>query len=564
MRLRRGIETRASVPHALPGAVQKLAAGGLFLAEALRRSEQHNKTLLQAIPDLMLVLSAEGTFLDFRADPGQELLIPRERLVGSTVWDMPLPEEQKLDLLRGLHRAIATGETQTVEYSVGAAGFFEARFAALDENQVLAIVRDISERKQAETELQRRVDILAALQKVDDDLTKSLEMDYVLAVALDTALAMSGAQAGFVAVLEDDELRYGRTTLGYPPLKDARARRALAGGLFARALATREAVVVENVQREPDYAPLRSGTKAQILLPLVSHETLVGLLNLESDQPGGFRELADFMELLAARIAVALDNARLYQVTRQQLGELQTLYTQVKELEQLKTHMIRVAAHDLRNPLGVVSGYLALMQDDMGQAGDVYRHYFEAMNRAVQRMERMTSDVLSLERIHAVQAKALELIDLRTLLERAEADFGHEAAEKQIALSTGAPALAVVVQIDPVQIYEAITNLIGNALKYTHAGGNITLSLRAENGRAVLEVADTGIGVPDEYKDQLFQPFYRVRTRETQMIDGTGLGLYLVRSIVERHHGILRFSSVEGQGSVFGFELPLFEPIGNR
>ena len=110
---------------------------------------------------------------------------------------------------------------------------------------------------------------------------------------------------------------------------------------------------------------------------------------------------------------------------------------------------------------------------------------------------------------------------------------------------------------DPVQLYEAASNLINNGIKYTPEGGSVTVRLYATDKSAVFEVEDTGIGVPEEFRTGLFKPFYRVKTNETKDIDGTGLGLYLVKGIVERHGGQMRFQTEHGKGSIFGFELPL-------
>ena len=106
------------------------------------------------------------------------------------------------------------------------------------------------------------------------------------------------------------------------------------------------------------------------------------------------------------------------------------------------------------------------------------------------------------------------------------------------------------------QLQEAALNLVSNAIKYTPEGGTITISLREADGQGIFEVKDTGYGIPIEYQSSLFQPFYRVVTRETAPIKGTGLGLYLVKVIVTRHGGEVFFHSAGGQGSTFGFTLP--------
>jgi two-component system phosphate regulon sensor histidine kinase PhoR len=101
-----------------------------------------------------------------------------------------------------------------------------------------------------------------------------------------------------------------------------------------------------------------------------------------------------------------------------------------------------------------------------------------------------------------------------------------------------------------------VDNLIGNAIKYTPENGAVTVRLSSEAGGIIFEVEDTGFGIPADRQARLFQPFYRVKTAETRRVEGTGLGLHLVKNIVERHHGRIRFHSEYGKGSVFGFELP--------
>jgi signal transduction histidine kinase len=110
---------------------------------------------------------------------------------------------------------------------------------------------------------------------------------------------------------------------------------------------------------------------------------------------------------------------------------------------------------------------------------------------------------------------------------------------------------------DPTELREPVTNLLGNAVKYTGSGGVIRVALHRDGDSALLEIADTGYGIPADQQEGLFQPFHRVKTRETYTIDGTGLGLYLVKRIVERHRGSVHFYSDYGKGSVFGFRLPL-------
>jgi PAS domain S-box-containing protein len=250
---------------------------------------------------------------------------------------------------------------------------------------------------------------------------------------------------------------------------------------------------------------------------------------------------------------------RLYQLSQEQLAELQTVNERLRELEQLKTDMIRVAAHDIRSPLGIVIGYLDLIRQDMDEnLRAQFTPYFDAIDRAMQRMQRMTTDILSLERIQATQDKEWQRVHLRDLVERACLDNREPAMQKRVVYSYPLPDDDIMVLGDSVQLYEAVSNLINNAIKYTPAGGSVTVYLTADRDTTTLRVEDTGYGVPEEMQERLFQPFFRAKTPETRGIDGTGLGLYLVKNIIQRHGGRMHAHSLQGKGSSFGFTLPLY------
>jgi signal transduction histidine kinase len=120
-----------------------------------------------------------------------------------------------------------------------------------------------------------------------------------------------------------------------------------------------------------------------------------------------------------------------------------------------------------------------------------------------------------------------------------------------------APLVDVEILGDEVWLHRAAGNLVSNAIKYTPAGGRVLVTCREADGEGVVEVTDTGLGIPPEAQARLFQRFYRVRTESTRRAAGTGLGLAIVRTIIERHGGRVWVSSEEGKGSVFGFSLPL-------
>jgi PAS domain S-box-containing protein len=250
------------------------------------------------------------------------------------------------------------------------------------------------------------------------------------------------------------------------------------------------------------------------------------------------------------------EDVRLYEALQAELAELRTQYTELSEVEQLKTHMIRVTAHDIRSPLSIISSYIEMLDEDLAQHyNETDQMYVSAIRQAITRIMQLTSDILSLERLREYRDVTLMRVQLAKLLERTMDEFAENSRHRQQKVTLNIEPLAVYG--DSVELHEAFANLIGNAVKYTPNGGKIDINLRRDGDFAVLEIIDSGYGIPADQQSQLFQPFHRVKTSETYAIDGTGLGLYLVKKIIERHSGTVHFQSEYGKGSTFGARLPL-------
>jgi len=244
----------------------------------------------------------------------------------------------------------------------------------------------------------------------------------------------------------------------------------------------------------------------------------------------------------------------------QRAEELSKLYEQVSLLEQYKTDMIRMAAHDLRHPISVTLGYLELLQDRNSGFTPTQQRYIEAIRNATHRANQMLSDILSLERIEEqAQNATRERFNFHRILGEIIAQYRDQALNKALHVQIDVAEDETPFEVigDYTQMTEAIGNLLNNAIKYTPEGGKVFIRLREDANYLHFEVQDTGYGIPKEQQERLFRPFYRAKTDENSHIDGTGLGLHLVKNIVERHHGSILFYSEYGKGSLFGFRLPL-------
>ena len=260
---------------------------------------------------------------------------------------------------------------------------------------------------------------------------------------------------------------------------------------------------------------------------------------------------------MRGHIIILSDITLIRQVEREQ----QALLARISRLEELKTEMIRMGAHDLKTPLGMIKGYLELIreQDPATPISDV-QTYLEHMDRASSKIFQIVNDIFSLDRIERMAAEqTMAQVDLTALVRETAEGMSRSAADKPLTYTVSIADAPLSVCGDSVQLREAVTNLISNAIKYTPPGGTVRVRLYTETDQIAFAVTDTGVGIPAEMQAKLFHPFYRVRTRETVKIEGTGLGLYLVKGIVERHSGSMFLQSEYGTGSTFGFRLPPYQ-----
>ena len=536
--------------------------------EALLASEARNRAILRAIPDLIFVLDRHGNYVDFDWSDSTDNELSSSDIT-MNVKDFGFDQNTLELTIANLDTALTTGAVQKYVYEPvmndekDLVGAFEARVAALNADEAIFIIRDISDLKIVQSELSERIDQLTILHQFDEEIADRLDIDYVLNMAMDASVRLSQADSGYIALKDTDGTFQIAKVAGDHSVSMANENLKTQKGAVSRIVRNQSAELIPDVTLDPDYLVNRSKTKAQITVSLLSQShDIIGVLNLETDRFGVFTEdIFSFVKLVARRITIAIDNAYLYQQVEGQLAQLQVLYDQISNLEQLKTDMIRIASHDLRNPLSTVLGYAELSTYEIaGQEGDL-KDYIDMIYHSARKMQKIIIDILSLERIEEM-AEQSEPYDfyINDLVQAVYADYESEARMRGKILTVSLPEQRIEVLGDLVQIREAITNLVTNGIKYTRDNGKIDMRLFSlENSKTdiIIEVRDNGFGIREDLQERLFQPFYRARTPETADIEGTGLGLHLVKNIVERHDGKMRFESVYGEGSTFGFSLPI-------
>ena len=227
-------------------------------------------------------------------------------------------------------------------------------------------------------------------------------------------------------------------------------------------------------------------------------------------------------------------------------------------LDELKNEYVSTVAHDIASPLGSVISQLQTLQK--GLCGDLTDKQDQMVSRAILRVQGivdMSKDLLSLTRLDEGADVELEEVDLLPILRESYEVFLGKAQKKQQTLELETPDALPPMQGIGRALRQVVDNLVSNALRYTPEGGRVKLSASAPAGSLVIKVEDTGYGIPEEDQERIFQRFYRVKDANTRHIVGTGLGLPIVKKVVEDHGGGLELDSRPGAGSTFTVTLPL-------
>jgi len=411
---------------------------------------------------------------------------------------------------------------------------------------------------QARDAAQRVASRATKLQAVTAALSTAQTASEVADVLLDRGLPVLQASRGLVCGLSADGQfleEYGRR--GFASLFKSRPPRVPLTDPYPVSLAarTREVVWLQSPEdyriRFPDIADTLDFNQAPatlVAIPLIHRDEVVGALGVSfSDVTAVGAADQAFTLLLAQATADALYRARGFDTEREQRHEAE-LAARARE------EVLGVVAHDLRNPIHLLGSTAELLADPKLEENE-RPDLLQVSKRAVRQMDRLIGDLLDTARLQAGRF-SLQLKDVKAsrLLRQAEETFRQMAADKKIQFEVSVPAQDLTLRADEDRAAQVLGNLLGNAFKFTPAGGRVTLSVSRSDGDAQFHVADTGPGLSEEQIGRLFERFWQGRPGDRR---GVGLGLTIARGIVEAHAGRMWVDSTPGNGSTFSFSLPL-------
>lgn len=314
---------------------------------------------------------------------------------------------------------------------------------------------------------------------------------------------------------------------------------------------------VDDVSLEPKYISIDPRVRSELCVPLRSGERVLGVLDVESYERNSFT-IADqhLLQALAGQIVVSLERIRLLVEAQQRADELANTLQQQEELSRLRDGFIQNVSQEFRTPLAIVSGYIEILESgELGSLPEAYRHPVDIVAKRFRLLTTLVENLTSLLDIAAHRGDFTEL-RLSDIVNPMYADFRLRALTEQVELDLDADHTTPLIRGEESLLRKAIDNLVDNAIKFTPPEGKVHIGVKPANGYAVVEVSDTGIGIPIEEQPHIFERFYQGDKTRSPRAGGTGLGLALVKEIVELHGGEISVESKVGQGSTFRIKLP--------
>ncbi len=445
-----------------------------------------------------------------------------------------------------------------------------AAYDQLDQQAKLIIRTDV-ELHRTQEELDRRVASLMSLHGLSQQLQVGLRPDEIyerldaqVLAPFGFARVALGVAAGF------DDLTWRALVGMTPEVGERLAAHLKSSGLLKRTLTDPSPKTVRGEDRaDASMSVLHElvQTDTAVIAGIVPHTGPPGLLVVGCRGVSAADE--ELVAILANRLATAVENAALYEEAwrakqdlerkvRERTHDVAEANAELTRLTNAKSAFVSAVSHELRTPLAAIKGYASLLTaGQFGRLADPQRERIAKIEKHADLLTQLINNLLDIARIESgrvtMEQRAIPLEDFFSTVRdqvRPQMDAKHLEYREDL---DGVRELTG----DPQQLRRVFVNLLSNAIKYTPEGGRITVGLRRDGGHILATVSDTGCGIPADDVPKLFQEFYRALDPVNQQIQGTGLGLALVKRIVEAHHGRITVDSTRGKGTTFSITLPV-------
>ncbi len=459
----------------------------------------------------------------------------------------------------------------------------------LDQNTKIIVQTDL-ELTRTQEALDKKLSGLYVLHELSKKILSVRSVVELCRLVADTVVSSFGMERSILCILHPDEkskplvaaqagfeLEEARQ-LEVPKLIDwirfpvlARGEPFFAPDAELKEPAPKTATPKESPKEAPKVIGAMLGLRSYAAVPLVLEGKPQGFLVAGTNPPYPKLDSGDveLLSILAGEVGVAIENLRLYEalkISHDELEERVKLRTaqlakaneELVRLNRLKSDFVSAVSHELRTPLTSIKGYTSLVR--AGKLGPVTKEQaerLEKINRHTDSLSALISDLLDIARIESGRVgMTIRPVELPRLLDSVVDLLGPQIKEKNLHIALRIPEKLPSVQADENQIQRVFTNLLSNAIRFTPEKGTISIQAIPTDSALKLEVQDTGIGMPPEDVSMLFTEFFRADNPVNRERKGTGLGLVLVKRIIEAHGGRIGVRSEVGKGTTFYFDLP--------
>ena len=387
-------------------------------------------------------------------------------------------------------------------------------------------------------------------------LNSTLDLDALLQLITATATELLDCEAASILLYDEKDKRlFFAAATGSDPEELAKIPVPIENSLAGTIFRTSQHIVINNAEQDPRHYSLVSdhinfNVKTLLGVPMPIKDRTVGVLEALNKRDGVFDEHdASVLAVTAAHAAIAINNARLLRATQKALQKVQ-------ESDQLKRNFLALASHELRTPLNIIMGYSTVLKED--SQGDLSDHANQVLTAARQ----MRSILDEMNNLAMLKSDEMTLkpqkVAMEDILTYACEGIREIAATRKQNLVYTFPGEAHVVNVDIDKTAQAFGNLLGNAIRFSPEGTDITIGVKKDGDQVLSWVQDQGIGIPVDKLQKIFEEFYQIEPPNTRHYGGLGIGLTIARGLIEAQGGrIWAESDGAGRGSTFKVSLPM-------
>lgn len=415
----------------------------------------------------------------------------------------------------------------------------------------------------SDTQLQNNVKKITRLVEISAILNSTLKPDLLLQTILDTAAELLECSDVSILLYDEraEELRFAAATgTNKEQLEEIPVPldSSIAGTIFTE----NRHLVINNVEQDPRHydevgEQIQYQVDSLLGVPMRIKDRVTGVIEALNKQGGEFTEFdVSLLLVVASQAAISIHNAQLIQA-------LQKANIELSQADKLKRDLMSVASHELRTPLGNILGYATLLHEEAAQQN---KPLAESILRASTRLRAVLDDMANMNLLYTGEAD-LDLVPttLQAVLDIAEEEVRNIFHEDYQEIEYDLPAEPIQLFVDLPKLSVVFVNLVENAIRFTPPEGEIKLKARQESDKVVIELSDTGQGIPEEELEKIFDVFYQKEDHMTRRYGGLGLGLSIARELVQLHKGrIWAESEGQGKGSTFHVVLPRVHPSASR